>query len=779
MRTAGKFYKKYRKKILVTVIAAFLLCSLSSCGQLKGFGNGEEGGTENGAGSGYADSGNNDFLPDEKEPWEWHARHIALEERYAQAVLSEEMLYACRYEGQQVVIDCLKKEPGENIGFSPKRRIEIPGVSYLLLMECDDQGGIVLCGYDEKNTVSLWTADAAGSIRKTAGFTADFAEKEEEDITSMMPRGIFRDGQGYLYIWCQVSVPAENFSYDMNRVYVFDEEMNALFYEEAYSQCVLSFYADRTTPPAFLLMDEKGIYTQEIDTVAQELGNSAYLEGTEVFRAPHFVVPQETGFLFFEGYPQTGYGNELKEFNVAGQGMETVADLSLFGIFADDILHLRRSGDIIEIIDNPGEEQNSEYTVLEKGPASDSENVTVLTLGLTGSYDATGLDEMVTAFNRSRSDIRVEIVSYYDNDCDPAAGLEGLLNGGREGALQLKLDLVSGKGPDMIAGTQELYDILAGMGALADLYGLMREDEELNREMLVSSAAEAYETEGKLYLLSPAFRINTMWGGRPAAGKSGGVTLAELKRILKENGRSANAVEGLQDPLYSALDHLCFFGMDDLIDWEEGTCDFEGEYFKGLLEFAGEYREKDADTGEEALFTAGVIDSVADHQLETVRYGGELNYVGYPAEGGSGTAAGFTDPVAINALGADVQAAWEFVKFYILHGYGDEGFPMVKEQFEEVMERAMTNDSFVDVDGSRKILPKARYGDILIYAATEEDVSAVRRLVDNIGRRYVYNPYIMRIVDEEAEYYFQGQKTADETAEIIQSRLSLWLQEQM
>ena len=29
--------------------------------------------------------------------------------------------------------------------------------------------------------------------------------------------------------------------------------------------------------------------------------------------------------------------------------------------------------------------------------------------------------------------------------------------------------------------------------------------------------------------------------------------------------------------------------MDEFIDWEKGTCDFDGEYFKKVLSFANDY----------------------------------------------------------------------------------------------------------------------------------------------------------------------------------------------
>ena len=52
--------------------------------------------------------------------------------------------------------------------------------------------------------------------------------------------------------------------------------------------------------------------------------------------------------------------------------------------------------------------------------------------------------------------------------------------------------------------------------------------------------------------------------------------------------KDLNAITGFSadEPV---LTGLCNVSMDEFVDWENGTCEFEGEYFKDVLAFAKEY----------------------------------------------------------------------------------------------------------------------------------------------------------------------------------------------
>lgn len=180
----------------------------------------------------------------------------------------------------------------------------------------------------------------------------------------------------------------------------------------------------------------------------------------------------------------------------------------------------------------------------------------------------------------------------------------------------------------------------------------------------------------------------------------------------------------------------------------------------------------------------GIISSVADYQIQKGLYGGDAAFIGYPVERGAGTGIAFRgSAVAVNAKKEDQAGAWEFVKFYLLHGYDGQGFPIVQERFAQVMDAAMVEDQIVTEDGGIERFPKGYYNDggadILVYAATQEDVDIIVGLVEDARNRFEPHSAIQRIINEEAEAYFSGQVDLDRTAEKIQNRVTLLLQESL
>ena len=67
--------------------------------------------------------------------------------------------------------------------------------------------------------------------------------------------------------------------------------------------------------------------------------------------------------------------------------------------------------------------------------------------------------------------------------------------------------------------------------------------------------------------------------------------------------------------------------------------------------------------------------------------------------------------------------------------------------------------------------------EITIGPLTEEDAQVVRDMVYNATTEATYDEQLMNIITEEAEYYFNGEKSAQEIAGIIQSRAQLYIDE--
>ena len=68
--------------------------------------------------------------------------------------------------------------------------------------------------------------------------------------------------------------------------------------------------------------------------------------------------------------------------------------------------------------------------------------------------------------------------------------------------------------------------------------------------------------------------------------------------------------------------------------------------------------------------------------------------------------------------------------------------------------------------------------EIQVYAMTQDEYDAFMRLYESCNSITAYNEEINNIISEETDAFFDGQKTAEETASLIQNRISLYINEQ-
>lgn len=694
----------------------------------------------------------------------WQADYTPLENPYFLA-LATDRIYGCHVRDGQICLDIIDKQE-----ISAKETLTVPDASLLVGMAADQEGYVYLMGNKGK-IMGLWRIAPKGKLQ-------DFEEMELEDTEKsqdLFLKGIYKDQSGTLFIWCEMSVREEEGAawHKEDRVYVKDAQLKTCFYEkiaDVGGTDVLSFQVGTDGKPIFIIKDSDGVYAQKIDTAQQGRKDAARLEkpgeflDTEYINGIEKIVPVEDGFLYCQNY-------NLFVFNYKTQSIEKLFNLSTYGIFSYDLLFLKKDGDVIEMIDNHEETGNPEFISFVLGEAGKR----IVTLGSTSMLPY--LEKVVAEFNRCSGEYRVEIVDYVAQ----AGNYE-------DGVDRLKLDVVSGKAPDLITVGASDYEMLSKKGAFADLYGFMKEDEECPGEALVQPVVKAYEEQGHLYRISPSFQLHSMWGYGDVTGGRSGVTFDELFQMLEDSGKDLNSIAGFSadEPV---LARLCRVSMDEFVDWGKGTCNFEGDYFKKVLSFAKEYTGNYTGGAyserigrREVVMSVGIISSVTDYQIQNALYGGNAAFVGYPVAEGSGTAVAFrADAVAINAGSGEQAGAWEFVKFYLMHGYDGQGFPIVREQFDRVLEAAMVDEYAVSEDGGTEKCPKESYNDggeiIIIYAASPEDVDAVRGLVESAGTRCEWNSAVMNIINEEAQGYFSGQMDLDGTVKKIQNRVTLFLQE--
>lgn len=438
-----------------------------------------------------------------------------------------------------------------------------------------------------------------------------------------------------------------------------------------------------------------------------------------------------------------------------------------------------------------------QFAILQQVPASSVPQKTKLTFAC--EYMDYQLRSSIIAFNKQNSEYRIEVKDYseYNTEEDYSAGLT-----------KLTAEIMAGNVPDIIYLSGMPYSKFAAAGLLLDLYPYLDNDPELSREDIMPNILTALEDNGHLYRTASSFEIRAVAGATSVVGEGRGWTLEEYKAALAkmpEGCEPFGAYTTRGEILYAMLQ----MELDSLIDWNSGKCNFDSADFKNILEFAAQFPEEyasgegemwsEADSeytriaeGRQMLLSTYLSD-FDSYQMYKAMFGGSVNFIGYPVSSGVGNALQLDTGLAISAKCAYPEAAWQFVRTLFTEKYQSESvwsFPTNKTVYDAKLTEAMVqeyqkdaNGNFVlDEDGNKIPVSKGSWGwdnfSVEIYALSQEEADEITDIIYNTTRVSDYNAEIMDIIVQDTEAYFVGQKSADEVAKQLQSKLNIYINEQ-
>lgn len=429
-------------------------------------------------------------------------------------------------------------------------------------------------------------------------------------------------------------------------------------------------------------------------------------------------------------------------------------------------------------------ESHPELIVIKKVAASEvtpKEELTYGTLYL--DYD---VREEIIRFNKHNETYRIKVKEYVQDDYDA-------------GIIQFSADLTSTDCPDIIDLSSIDYEMYAEKGVLEDLYPYM-EKSKMNPNDYLENVLKAYERDGKLYGVMSQFYVITTLAKASKVGDISGWTLSEMLDFAEKE----NAENVLPYATRDSIFYYCIYNnINEFIDWETGECAFDGEDFIRTLEFAAQFPEEyDYNADEEGtyaklqndriLLLQNSIGSVQEFQMLQGMFGEKVAYVGYPDSERKGNLiqpAGGS--MGMSAKSAHKDGAWEFIQYLLTEEYQDAlisehgnawGFPVKKSALEKQLKQDMTPEYYTDENGDQVEQMKTSWGyddfNIDIYAAAEEEIAQVRALLESAKHLSgSVNDQLINIVTEESGAFFRGQKSAADTAGVIQNRIQIYVNE--
>lgn len=404
----------------------------------------------------------------------------------------------------------------------------------------------------------------------------------------------------------------------------------------------------------------------------------------------------------------------------------------------------------------------------------------------------TDVKKRVISFNKTSSEYRIVITDYsqYDTEEDWMAGTK-----------KFNSDVASGQAPDIvIANDPSIIHNYISKGLFADLTDYIKNDPDINFDDIFPNLIKASSYNDKIYEIVPSFTISTVAGKKSVLGDRNSWTMEEFLQFKNslQPGMSMFADATRENMLYNFLS----VNVSDYMDFGKGKCYFDTPEFVSLLEYLKEFPKSeemytneywenyDYESAESAYRENKVVLSPTSiYDIRELKYlirgtfGEAVTFIGYPCKEGNGSSINPMASYAISAKSAYKDAAWDFVKYYYSNEYQQKltwGIPASMAQFDENAKQSTEKPYYMDENNQKVEYDDTYYingQEIVIEPLSEAEIAGIKEFVKSVDRISSYSEDIQNIITEDAEPFFQGQKTAEEVAKIIQSRANIYINE--
>ncbi|WP_300774411.1 hypothetical protein [uncultured Acetatifactor sp.] len=396
------------------------------------------------------------------------------------------------------------------------------------------------------------------------------------------------------------------------------------------------------------------------------------------------------------------------------------------------------------------------------------------------------LAALAIKFNRSQGQYHIDVADY--------DSLTDLYN-----AILTKeaVDIINLSGVDV--------ESLSRQGIFEDLMPYLERAQDLAPSDFVEGLLDTYTVNDLLAGIPERFRLETLGGDRGLLEGEPGLTLERLFAIAERNPEALPVGEVTKEEV---MRYLMMFNQDAFIDWETGECRFDSAQFREVLEFANRFPDiLETVPGEDSLprkthdgrvlFAIYNMGSLGAFQYFEGLFGETAAFVGFPTgDGKGGTLLYPRNAFGITAMSQCKEGAWEFIEsilepgqtermepeqVYREYSYYDDAFPSLKRSLDIIAEYAIEDDRIWAEEGHSfggRIYDDGWFMEF--HAVTREEIDAVLALVkDAKPFRSAEGDEIIKIIGEEAPAFYSGQKSLEDVAEVIQSRVRIYVNENM
>lgn len=409
-----------------------------------------------------------------------------------------------------------------------------------------------------------------------------------------------------------------------------------------------------------------------------------------------------------------------------------------------------------------------------------------ITLAVAGKTDR--IQDKVAEFNSQSNNYMIKINNYLDGYDYNIEGIDSAVN-------DLRIDIISGKIPDMVWFDTNEINKLSSKGAFADLYKFMDSDKTFSRDAFLSNYLEAAETNGHLYSIAPTFMIKTI-AAKSEIANIPNWTFDEFKEVYGSHSNDMELFESANNR--NAIFHCLINNGADFIDFGNHSCSFDSADFAKILEFSAQFPGVDeydfeikSCRNETALLSALYIGSFRDINVQKqCIFGDDMTFVGNPSESRNGSIMLLSNQFAIMEKSDNKDGAWEFIRSCFSDDnfrQNVDGIPVTESGLSIAMNEALERPYYINdkLGGIKTYMDETKFDfytnqTIEITPMTAADQKKYEKFVRSVNRAssFTYDSQINSIINEETDRFFAGECSASQCANMIQNRVTILLSEQ-
>ncbi|MGF7058756.1 extracellular solute-binding protein [Brassicibacter mesophilus] len=361
---------------------------------------------------------------------------------------------------------------------------------------------------------------------------------------------------------------------------------------------------------------------------------------------------------------------------------------------------------------------------------------------------------------------------------------------------KLNTELMAGKGPDIIY--LDHYDYIRTYmekGILVNLDDMIEKDKDFNMIAYDQGIIDMVRLKEKLYTMPIDYEYFHVFVLNERLLNESGISLDDnmtwrdvynISKILNKNSKEKIYVlPKIEDN--KLFDQIIWQDIDYYMDWNKKEARFDSTEFADTLELYRDIKEDDIMHPEldwyYILTKYGRIDMDLSNIAIYPGYIGTYHYIRFfgsyfddkfvvvsgPKGEYTGSREFYSHFLSINTNSKHKEEAWKFIKFVLTEEIqlSNEGYFYINNKANE----KQIDDVFKFQEKYKKDMEKRNY-----YYVQEEDIEKVDRLKNNINKLRINDPFY-DVIYEEIQPFLKGEKTAEETAKMIQNKAEIYLLE--